>query len=78
MADAVLPPAPPPTSLTARSWNVYVVLSASPVRVYDVPVPTFSQPPPLTDSWYVVIGLPLSHAGAPRERDAASRRGWRR
>ena len=50
-ACTVLLPAPGPTSLTARTWNEYVVPLASPVRVVDVPVPTFSQPPPLTDSW---------------------------
>ena len=38
------------------------MLLASWQRLVDPPVPTFSQPPPLTDSWYVVIGLPLGLA----------------
>src|SRR5688500_14310454 len=60
-ALTVLPPGPVATSLIARTWNEYVVPSASPVFVNDVAVPTFCHWP-FVASWYCVIGLPLALA----------------
>src|SRR5215203_5628728 len=62
-ALTVLPPGPVPTSLIARTWNEYVVPSASPVRANDVPAPTFCHWP-FVASWYVVMALPFGHAAA--------------